>query len=45
MRIIKVIKNFLTSMSTCSCCGGSGVYDEGYGPEECSACGGTGFEV
>jgi len=28
----------------CVCCGGTGTYDEGYGPEECSCCSGTGRE-
>lgn len=32
-------------VGVCECCGGTGTYDEGYGPETCSACSGTGKDT
>jgi len=32
-------------VGVCECCGGTGTYDEGFGPETCSACGGTGKDT
>lgn len=42
MKILSISSN--EGKVRCVCCKGTGLVDEGFGPEPCGACNGTGYE-